>query len=223
LGRLRRLFLPVFCLVATVGVEVLAHGWFFVRSAKVVETVRLPLFRLPDEGVTRLDLGDNIASRQLWYDVGEWMWVSVSRGKRVEVFRFEYEAGNPRFFVDVTGHSPENCMSSRGYDLEDRFADRVLKVEGAELVFESLSFRPDPNGKAMYAFKARWIANTGALSTTKTATDYRIELVTEGMRRPMGDALVVLASVTGCESEQEAWEYFSGSVFGTGTILERSD
>lgn len=203
-----------FCLLATVGVELVARGWYRAhRPGSADQAASLPSLDLPENGLQALDLRDNPASKSLHYDEGDWLVIAAEdRRKQIVLFRFEYRPDNPSLFMDVTSHSPEDCMASRGFAVEARFPQRVLAADGAEIAFESLSFRPDPADPPMFVFKTRFISGEGSIHFD--AVSYRLRLALTGQRRPSGSAMVLLASVTGYETEREAWEFFVEKVFG---------
>lgn len=215
---------PVWCLVvcalmATVGVEVAAHAWYGLRSDAAEYSGEVPEFRLPEAGVTELDIRDNVASEALAFDSSEWLMLGdEATNAKLELFRFGYVPGNSRFFMDVTGHSPEDCMGSRGYEVKERFADRVLEMGSLRLSFETLSFLPDPARGPLFVFKTRWIGNLGTISGQASAVAYRVHLVKTGQRMPPGPGVVILASVQGVESVEEAWRFFVGRAFGESEV-----
>ncbi len=117
----------------------------------------------------------------------------------------------------------KTCMGSSGRKVSDVFADRILDDRSGEpLVFRSLDFEQGVPPRPMFVFKARWVGGIG--SFTKEAREkFSLRRVLTGQRELPGRGLVVLASVVGCDSEEEAWEFFVDTCvceFASGTPAE---
>ena len=104
-------------------------------------------------------------------------------------------------------------MGSQGREVSEVFPDRVLPDRSGEpLVFRSLAFESGSGADRMFVFKARWVGGIGAF-TTEARQKFSVRRVLTGRRELPGQGLVVLASVVGCASEEEAWRFFVESVF----------
>lgn len=200
------------CLLVLVGVELGVRSWFRVNSEPASDY--LPAYSLSDVEVERLDLGDNEASEALHYDRAEWIrLLDDSRGRQIEFFWFEYDADSAYFQADVMGHAVEACMRSSGQEVSDVFADRILEDRSGEpLAFRSLAFEQGVPPTPMFVFKARWVGGIGSF-TKEARANFSLRRVLTGQRELPGRGLVVLASIVGCASEEEAWEFFVDQVF----------
>ena len=200
---------------ALVLVEIGVALWFRVGPTTSPETVRAPEHNIaPGAKVEELDLSSNWASTVMNYDEGSWLRVSGADGrpKAIEFFSFRFEPENVGYFEHSLGHQAENCMSSKGGTVDEEFPTRELELPGGQrLRFRSIQTGAG-SGTPTFIFKTRWIGEHGSVATPSPTT-YRIRAAIERRKRPTGAAVIMMAGVSGCDTEEDAWKYFVEQIF----------
>lgn len=131
----------------------------------------------------------------------------------VELFYFEYEAGNPLFFEDVLGHAPEVCMKASGAILKRVHPVRELSVGGQVLPVRVLEFETPLRSSPLWVYRITWLPPDSPYEAVKDRAMLRRERLRGGLLgNPRPPARVILAGVRNFETEDSAWEAFHSLV-----------
>lgn len=127
----------------------------------------------------------------------------------VELFYFEYKAGNPLFIEDVLGHAPEVCMKASGAILKEIHPERELTIEDQTLSVRVLEFETPLGNSPLWVFRITWLPEDSTYQAAEDAAMLRKERILGSMLgNPRPPARVILAGARNFGSEQSAWEAF---------------
>lgn len=128
----------------------------------------------------------------------------------VELFFFEYDAGNPLFIEDVLGHAPEVCMKASGASLIRTHPDRTVPVGNRALAVRILEFATPTSGNPLWIFRLTWLPEDTPYREIQNAAMMRRERILGGLSgNPRPPARVLLAGARNFASEEEAWTAFA--------------
>lgn len=131
----------------------------------------------------------------------------------LELFYFEFEAGNPLFFDDVLGHAPEVCMKASGAELIQIHPERELPVEDQQLQVRVLEFKTPIHPAPLWVYRITWLPQGSRFEPVMDGAMMRRERIRGGLLgNPRPPARTILAGARNFENEASAWEAFQSLV-----------
>lgn len=131
-------------------------------------------------------------------------------GTSLTVFYFEWdqvEASHKRYFYS---HNSEYCITSAGFTLESRNANRTFKSPvHPSLVFDAATFA-DPGKRQVYVYKVTWVQGLGVLGLRDR--DERSLRFKYAFDRGRGAARFIECGIFGAQDENQAWQIFQDQV-----------
>ena len=216
-----RFALAAFLVGCLVVAEAGAMSWFRFRepapgtAAAVAAVRRVNLDHLRRESgleVEELNFEEMRASEVIGSDRSKWLQIhDPGSGASAEAYLFEYDPGNPFFFVDAFDHSPELCMGSAGYEV----TIMPQRVHDGRLKFHTVAFRRNSLQRPLYVYKTRDIDGMGSIARPFDRWDMinlRLEMASKGKRSPA--AAVLEVGINGFDSEEDAWRFLVEKVLG---------
>jgi hypothetical protein len=132
-----------------------------------------------------------------------------NRGKSLDFFFLEYEAGNPRIITDVFAHAPEVCMRATGAILKVEHPRRNIVVSGEEIEVRVLEFESPGTAIPLWVFRLTWLPQSSPYRQFESSSSLRKEKILSGLRLDaQPPARVLLAGARNYEGLEEAWTSF---------------
>lgn len=131
-------------------------------------------------------------------------------GSRLTVFYFEWDRVSVGPMLTLTGHAPDACNISAGFNLKELLPDRRHEIQGQPtLVFDSTHFT-DPAGRDVFIFKMPWIQGIGSLPIRTHAK--RETRLARSFTRHTGAGRVLQGGIFDAHNADHAWNTFRSQV-----------
>ncbi len=142
----------------------------------------------------------------------------------LELFYFEYDAGNPRFIHDVFGHAPEVCMKAIGAELRANHPSRIISVGDSSIPVRVIEFETPSLPSPLWVFKLTWVPEEAPYQPDDSASSLRREKILAGvLGNPRPPARVILVGARNFDSVDAAWRAYQAIVVDHLSLKQQNE